>query len=222
MSRLFITPREIDFINDIAKEVLKDVVGQKIYYFPISTSKSRVHDVYEESAEKVFENPIEINALVKYEPQDIRANFFGSEEFYTIEAYLQERDLIDKGITVLEGDFFSYGEVFFEIITAPDSNTIYGEIEHKGFVTLTGKQARKGQFLSKVFGPTDEKFSDKDAVQNTFVQQRGFAQNQEGVTGDVRALQQKGVLTKPITGPAQVSAKGDPQDVGSAFYGDDC
>jgi len=221
MSRLFITPREINFINDIAKEVIKDVVGQKIYYFPISVDKTRVHDVYEEASEKIFENPIEIGALVKYQPQDIRANYFGSEEYYTIEAYLQERDLLDKGITVLEGDFFSYGQVFFEVITAPDSTTIYGEIEHKGFITLTGKQARKGQFLARVFGPTDERYSDPDAVENTFVQQRGFSENIQGPTGDVRSLQANGVLTKPIISqPAQVSLKGDPQRVGSAFYGD--
>ena len=40
MGRLFITQREINFINDIAKEVVKDVIGQKIYYFPISEIKS--------------------------------------------------------------------------------------------------------------------------------------------------------------------------------------
>ena len=58
MARLFITPREINFINDIGKEIVKDVVGQKIYYFPISKIKTRVHDIYEEAPEKVFENPI--------------------------------------------------------------------------------------------------------------------------------------------------------------------
>ena len=100
MSRLFISPREINFINDLSKEVVKDVVGQFIYYYPISTTKSNVHDVYEESTKKVFENPIKIDALVKYVPQEIRANKFGSEEYYTIEAYVQERDLIDKGIQV--------------------------------------------------------------------------------------------------------------------------
>ena len=94
MARLFITPREIDFINDVAKEIVKDVVGQKIYYFPISEIKSDIHDVYEEAPNKVFENPIEIDAMVKYEPQEIRANYFGSEEFYTIECYLQQRDLL--------------------------------------------------------------------------------------------------------------------------------
>ena len=36
MARLFITPREINFINDLAKEIVKDVIGQKIYYFSIS------------------------------------------------------------------------------------------------------------------------------------------------------------------------------------------
>jgi hypothetical protein len=217
MARLFITEREINFINDIAKEVVKDVIGQKIYYFPISETKSNVHDVYEEAIDKAFENPIEINSLVKYEPQEIRANTFGSEEFYTIEVYVQERDLLDKGITILEGDFFSYGSVFFEVITAPDSNTIYGQVEHKGFLTITGKQARRGQFSSVTFGPTDESYSDKDAVQRTFVQQRGFPENKEGITGDVRALQADGVLTKPITGPAEVTPIGAGR-AGSSFY----
>ena len=64
MARLFITPREIDLISDITKEVVKDVVGQKIYYYPISDTKSKIHEVYQESPEKVFDNPIEINCLI--------------------------------------------------------------------------------------------------------------------------------------------------------------
>ena len=43
MARLFITPREINFINDIGKEIVKDVIGQKIYYFPISHIKTQIH-----------------------------------------------------------------------------------------------------------------------------------------------------------------------------------
>ena len=64
-----------------------------------------MHDVYEESSKKVFENPIEIDALVKYQPQDIRANLFGSEEFYTIEVYVQTRDMIQKQIQILRRRF---------------------------------------------------------------------------------------------------------------------
>ena len=74
MGRLFITEREINFINDIAKEVVKDVIGQKIYYFPISEIRSNVHDIYEESHEKIFDSPIEIECLVKYTAPEVRAN----------------------------------------------------------------------------------------------------------------------------------------------------
>jgi hypothetical protein len=223
MARLFITPREINFINDIGKEIVKDVIGQKIYYFPISQIKTRIHDIYEEAPEKVFDNPINLDALVKYNPQEVRANEFGFEEFFTIEVYVQQRDLIDKQISVNEGDFFSYGTVFFEIIQAPDSDLIYGQVEHAGFTTISGRQARKGQFISKVFGPFGEEYSDPDAVQDTFVQQRGYTTNREGATGDVRALQKEGVLENPVSGkPAEVSPRGDTEGVGSSFYGDDC
>jgi hypothetical protein len=220
MSRLFITPREINFINDLGKEIVKDVIGQFIYYYPISTTKSNVHEIYEESTKKVFENPIRLGCLVKYEPQEIRANKFGSEEFYTIEVYVQSRDLLDKQLQVEEGDFFSYGSVFFEVITVPDSNIIYGEVEHKGFSTITGKQARKGLFETHVFGPTDESYSDPDAVEENYYQQRGYKDNQEGITGDIRELQKNKVLDKPLTGPKGVTKKAG-GSAGSSFYGGD-
>lgn len=218
MSRLFITQREINFINDIAKEVIKDVAGQKIYYFSISETKTQIHDVYEESPDKIFETPIEIDCFVKYSPQEIRTNQFGSEEFYSVECYIQKKDLLDKGIEINEGDFFSYGSVFFEVIQAPMSLTIFGQIEHSSYITITGKQARKRQFLSKVFGPTSESYTDADAVQDTFVQQRGFESNRLGETGDIRDLRKNGVLDAPITGPKEVSPKGDKTGAGSSFY----
>ena len=207
MPRLFITPREINLINDLAKEVVKDVVGQKIYLFQISEAKSNIHEIYEEASEKIFDNPIEIECLVEYQPQSISTNQFGSEEYSTIKAYINSRDLIDRQIEILEGDFFSYGSIFFEVVTAPNSETLMGQIEYKSFITITGKQARKGQFISKVFGPTSEEHSDPDAVQDSFYQQRGFANNQLGKTGDKRELISNGTIDKPITGPKEISKR---------------
>lgn len=221
MARLFITPREINFINDIAKEVIKDVIGQKIYLFQMSEIKSKVHDVYEESPDKVFETPIELDCLVKYSGAEVITNRYGSEKLFTIEAYIQARDLIDKGIEILEGDFISYGSVFYEITKAPNSEIIIGQIEHERFITISGRQSRKDLFVSKVFGPTSESYSDEDAVQETFVQQRGFEENRLGKTGDIRDLRKNGVLEAPITGPKEVSSKGDETNVGSSFYSDE-
>ena len=221
MGRLFISQREINFINDVAKEIIKDVIGQKIYYYQISNIKSNVHDVYEESPEKIFDSPIEIECLVKYTEPEIRTNNFGSETFYSIEAYIQSKDLLDKGIEILEGDFFSFGTVFFEVTQAPSVDIIFGQIEHAKYTTVKGKQARKGQFLSKIFGPKGSEYTDSDAVQDTFVQQRGFKENRLGETADIRDLQKNGILEKPITGPKEVSKKGGSIKNGSSFYGDE-
>ena len=128
--------------------------------------------------------------------------------------------MLDKGIEILEGDFFSYGSTFFEVIKAPLSNTIFGQIEHKRFITISGRQARKDQFISKIFGPTSEEYTDNDAVQDTFVQQRGYKENRLGATGDVRDLRKNGVLEEPLSGPQEVSPKGDSTKVGSSFYSD--
>lgn len=220
MGRLFLSKREINFINDIGKELIKDVIGQKIYYYSISEIKSKVHDVYEESPEKIFETPIELECLVKYQEPEVRTNRFGSEKYFKVEAYIQSRDILDKGIEILEGDFFSYGSVFFEITQAPSTNIIFGQIEHERFITVKAVQSREGLFISKVFGPTSESNTDSDAVQEDFVQQRGFESNRLGKTGDVRDLQKNGVLEKPISGPKEVSNK-EKKSAGSSFYGDE-
>lgn len=218
MSRLFITPREVDFISDITKEFFKDVVGQKIYYFSVSEIKSAVHDVYLEAPEKIFENPLELDALIEFQPQNTRTTNFGHEATYDIKVWLHVRDLIDKGINVSVGDFFSYGDVFFEIASIKTTETVYGEIEHKVGYELFGKQSRQQQFVTKVFGPTAESYSDPDAVQETFVQQRGADTNRLGPTGDVRDLVKKGVLEPPLTGPKEISPRGSDTRAGSAFY----
>lgn len=208
----------MDLIADLTKEVVKDVIGEKIYYYAISATRTKIHDVYDEAPEKVFENPIEIECLVNYKEPEFVTNQYGVEKTQNIEAFVQQRDLIDREIDIKTGDFFTYGTVIFEITSVTTTRNIFGQIEYSDGIKLIGKQSRKEVFFTKVLGPTDEKYSDPDAVQKTFVQQRGFKDNELGPTGDVRELQKKGVLTQPITGPKQVSEKGDPQNAGSSFY----
>lgn len=224
MSRLFITKREIDFISDITKEVIKDVIGQRIFYYPVSVVKTKVHDVYEEAVDKVFETPIEIDALVEFSPEEVKTNIFGHEEIYKLDVFIHHRDLLDKKIKCKEGDFFSYGAIFFEVLTATFVDNIFGQTEHYTGIKLTGKQARKGQINMPALGPTSEEYSDENAVQKEFVQQRGIATDADGdPTGDTRALTDK--IGEPLTGPAGVKVYDESDGTtdsssDSAFYGD--
>ena len=220
MSRLFITPRELNFISDITKELIKDVVGQKVYYYPISEIKTKTHGVYNEALKKVFDNPIALDALVDNNFQnETKIDKFGVDAQYRIEVYVQHRDLIDKGINVAIGDFFSFSDIFYEITERSFIRNIYGLPEHKDGVRLVGVKAREGLFSAPLLGPTDIEYTDSDAVQKQFYQQRGESLDANGEpTGDKRDLVDNGVLEKPLTGPKEISEKGDPDSVGSAFY----
>lgn len=222
MARLFVTPRELNFISDITKEYVKDIIGQFIYYYPISEIKTTNHDVYNESIEKVFDNPIKIEAHVGQPVQKNTTGKVGYEQNWTLEVFIQHRDMIDKGINISVGDFFTYGPVTYEIVAADFIRNIFGQVEHVDGIKLTGQNVRESQFkVPQIGGPTQADYGDPNAVQDEFVQQRGFDNNRQGPTADKRDLQETGVLTEPISGPAEVSGDGDPDDVGSAFYSDE-
>jgi hypothetical protein len=210
----------MDFINDLNKEIIKDVIGSFIFYFPISEVKTKVHDVYRESPDKIFENPIKIDCRVVWQQPDVTTNGFGHEKKWKIEAFVPARDMIQRGISLVPGDFFSYDTIFYEVIAVTETHNIFGQTEYVGGLKISGRFSRKENFVAKIFGPTSEAYSDPDAVQEEFVQQRGFEENKEGVTGDVRDLQRRGVLETPISGkPSEISILASLSgSAGSAFY----
>ena len=91
---------------------------------------------------------------------------------------------------------------------------MYGQIEHYTGYVLMGKTARKGQIDVKPIGPTEEIYTDDDAVQETFEQQRGDASK-----GDRRELVQDNVIPSPETGAKSVKKSSGSSK--SSFYGDE-
>lgn len=222
MARLFITQRELAFISDITKEIVHDVNDQAIILYSVSSAKTMAHDVYNEAIKKVFENPIRIACLVDAVfHQDTEITQFGVDSKYKIDVFIQYRDLIDRGIEINIGDFFSYDTIFFEVTNIKALKNIYGQAEHKNGIIVNGTKARQDQFRALVHGPTDIKYTDADAVQKTFVQSRGESENSNGLTGDKRDLQE--IVGKPLGGPNEISERGnlDGSTHLSSFYGDD-
>lgn len=188
MPRLFVTQREIDFFNDIGKEVVKDIVGQQIIYWPVSTLKTKIHPVYNEAVKKIFENPIRIDALVGQPTWETRITQFGPEQINKLEVFIQARDLSQKNIEVSEGDYFTYGEQAYEIVAAVNMNNFFGQVEHDIGFKITGLLAKAGEFNpQKFFRPINEKLTPLVP----FEQQRGLPENIDGPTGDIRDVRQR-------------------------------
>ena len=218
MARLFVGQREVDFFADITKELIKDVAGQKIYYYTVREDLSDVHNMYEESIEKIFNPPIEIEAAIEWQPSEVKTTRFGTENVKTLTVYLHYRDLLDRSIDFKEGDYFSYGTYFFEATSIIYDKLVFGQIERVVSMKVTGKQTRIHHINKVPHGPKDEIYTDSDAIQTTFEQQRGIPDH------DIRRLQKDEILEPPISGARKVSPDGTEKSVngvGSSFYGED-
>lgn len=197
MARLFISTREIHLINDWTKEFTKDVVGQKIYYYAVSTMDSNIHAIYNESIGKAFEKPIMIDALVGQPEWQTKNNNFGVEQVYNVEVWIQARDLIDKSVKIHEGDYFTYGDAVFEIQSALPINNIFGQEEYGVGYHIKGRLARVGLFdAATIKAPgKDSKLpiseQGEGGIQTKFEQQRGLKENSSGATADHRQVRDR-------------------------------
>lgn len=191
MPRLFIGNRDIQFINDIAKEFIKDVVGQKIYYYAISTMKTQVNSTYNEAVNKVFEKPIALDIIAGQPEWTSLQNRFGLEHTAKMEVFVQARDLIDKKINLSEGDYFQYGDAMFELVSFLNTTNIFGLEEYENSYKLVGQLARPGEFNANMFPPVKDE-GDGQGTQTRFEQQRGLPNDKDGnPTGDVRQLRER-------------------------------
>ena len=176
MGRLYITNREIDFINDITKELIKDVVGQVVVYYPISEEKTKTN-LYNESDQKIFDTPIEIEVLVEYKGEtEITTTKFGIDSIFEITVFFHKKDLSDKSIKVREGDFVQYGEKFYEILKLLRPKDIFGQQQNIPGIHAECRIAREGQFKTQLIAESEK-----------FTQSRGLAGGQQ--SHDKRALQ---------------------------------
>lgn len=211
----------MDFFADITREIIKDVNSQYIIYYPISELKTKSHEVYDEAIKKIFDNPIKIEALVDNSfKKDTVINQFGIDKNFKIEVFVHYRDMVERSIEISIGDYFTFSDIIFEVTEARIMRNIYGQAEHADGMRVVGSPAREGSIELLMKGPTDIRYSDDDAQQNAFYQQRGFSENAEGKTSDQRDLVKKGVLEQPISEPQAVLPKAD-EHGRNAFYGED-
>ena len=168
---------------------MKDVIGQVIHYFPISSIKSDVHGVYNESVKKIFENPIKIPALVGQPEWSSKTTAFGPDLEAKLEVSIQFKDLLDKKLILSEGDLFSFDDVLYEILTFYNVNNIFGLAEYNNSWKITARSARLGQ-LDPNSLPLPRLAPDD--IQKVFEQQRGLPITSNGeVTNDIREMRDR-------------------------------
>lgn len=171
------------------------MLGQFIYYYPISAMKTQIEPIYEEAIQKIFQTPIKIDVIADQPTWNDKLNLWGHEQTSTIELFIHNKDILDKNIRINEGDFFVYGDRTYEILSANTiNNTIFGQVEYRIGIKIIGKIARQGQidlntFKQLLIDAGIEYIN--NSVNKIWQQQRGLPENIEGATGDKRELRER-------------------------------
>tara|TARA_R100000008_G_scaffold86456_1_gene79673 strand:+ start:2443 stop:2931 length:489 start_codon:yes stop_codon:yes gene_type:complete len=148
---LFAGKKERDLVKQVNDELIEQVVGQQILYYPISLEHTNFHDLYGEAISKTFLPPIRVYALVEFAGlQTSFMNNVGIDKDSNITVHFHKRRLTeDQDLFVRVGDFLSYGDIYYELVSLSEPKQLFGQIDHKFQITATCIKAREGLFDAK-------------------------------------------------------------------------
>jgi len=123
---LFVDDRALVHFQRIATEVMECVTQQKLVYYAIEGTLSKTDELYGESTDKVFRQPIEIYALILYNSPLVKTGSFSSETQYSLKFYIQKYRLEDYKLNIRQGDFVEFGDKIYEITIVTEPQLIAG------------------------------------------------------------------------------------------------
>jgi hypothetical protein len=223
VARLFVSPRDAQFISDVTKELMKDVVGAKIYFYRVIHELTQINETYNEAKEIIYDDPISIDVFIKFSNQEVKTGAFGKEKYKELEIHFHHEDLLDRDITPREGDIVAWGDNFYEIFETTKETELWGLVEFEIGLQVQAKQVQFGAIQSPLQKPVGKRNKDFDSMDGSNWQQsRGKDQFSNGQpTQDKRRLKEKDLVEPPAQQMKQ-SPLGEPprQRSQASFYDD--
>lgn len=143
---LFIGKKEVRFFNSITKELVQEIVAEKVIYYSVSEQHTKSHSLYDEAIKKTVFTPVEVNALVLYNQPKQTNTQFSIDTLYSIEVYFHIHELQERNIIPREGDFLKYGTIVYEIQKLTRPQIVYGQMQNEVMVKAECIVSRKTQF----------------------------------------------------------------------------
>lgn len=145
---LFLGEKERNLVKQVNDELIENVIGQQVLYYPIDLETTLFNDTYGEAINKNFLPPIRIYALVERNTYGTKyLDSMGIEKEYSITVSFHKRRLSeDQNVFVREGDYLLYGDIYYEIMKLEEPVQLFGQVNHIFEIKATCKKARKGIF----------------------------------------------------------------------------
>lgn len=112
---LFGSKRDLQFVHHINDEYIKKVIGQEVGYYKLALKDTGRPNIYNESDNKIYNNPILVPCLIDLSPQNSNTNIklIDTDRPFYINFYRQH--LKDIELVIEKGDVVMWEDNFYEI-----------------------------------------------------------------------------------------------------------
>jgi hypothetical protein len=144
---LFLGEKERNLVKQFNDELIERIIGQVVAYYPIDVEHTNFHPLYNEALVKSFLPPIRVHALIDFKGQETTTDKYGVDKMTKLTIHFHKRRLTeDQDLFVREGDFVSYGEAFYEIVSLKEPTELFGQADRRIEITAECIRAREGMF----------------------------------------------------------------------------
>jgi hypothetical protein len=145
---LFLGKKERNLVKQVNDELIENVIGQAIAYYPLDIERTNYHDLYGEAVTKTFLPPVRVYALVEFDGITTKySSNIGLDKDSSVTVHFHKRRLTeDQDLYVREGDFVLYGDIYYEIVTLAEPKQLFGQVDHLLEISAKCVRAREGLF----------------------------------------------------------------------------
>lgn len=122
---LFGSNRDFNLLVNINRELLKDIIEQEVGYYKLSLDDTQAN-IYGESLEKIYLNPVKLNCLITRGDQVIDLDEFGPDLGRNVSFAFIREDLVDANTVPEVGDVVMWHEDYYEVDTVRENQLFLG------------------------------------------------------------------------------------------------
>ena len=123
---LFGGSRDISLFRHINKELINNIIQQSVGYYTINLEKT-TSNIYGESSNKTYNNPILVNCLIERNAQAWTETEFGTDVTREINVRFLRDILVDINLVPQVGDVVLWQENYYELSGIVENQFVVGK-----------------------------------------------------------------------------------------------